>query len=34
MENMAKAADKVIEAGGLPWKLDRARLIQVFKDAL
>ncbi len=33
MENMEKFADKVIEQGGLPWKLDKARLVQVFKDA-
>lgn len=33
MENMEKFADKVIEVGGLPWKLDRARLVQVYKDA-
>jgi hypothetical protein len=33
MENMEKFADKVIEVGGLPWKLDRKRLIQIFKDA-
>jgi alcohol dehydrogenase YqhD (iron-dependent ADH family) len=33
MDNMEKFADKVIEQGGLPWKLDRNRLIQVYKDA-
>ncbi len=33
MENMEKFADKVIEVGGLPWKLDRERLIQIYKDA-
>jgi alcohol dehydrogenase YqhD (iron-dependent ADH family) len=33
MNNMEKFADKVIELGGLPWKLDRARMIQIYKDA-
>ena len=33
MENMEKFADKVIEVGGLPWKLDRKRLVQIYKDA-
>src|ERR1035437_3501942 len=33
MENMEKFADKVIEVGGLPWKLDRPRLVQIFKGA-
>jgi alcohol dehydrogenase YqhD (iron-dependent ADH family) len=33
LENMEKIADKVIEQGGLPWKLDKKRLVQIFKDA-
>lgn len=33
MEDMEKITDKVIEVGGLPWKLDRPRLLQIFKDA-
>ena len=33
MDNMEKFADKVIEQGGLPWKMDRERLVKVYKDA-
>jgi alcohol dehydrogenase YqhD (iron-dependent ADH family) len=33
MDEMEKFSDKVIEVGGMPWKLNRDRLVRVFKDA-
>jgi alcohol dehydrogenase YqhD (iron-dependent ADH family) len=33
MDEMEKFADKVIEVGGMPWKLNRDRLVRVYRDA-
>lgn len=33
MDEMEKFADKVVEVGGMPWKLNRDRLVRVYRDA-
>jgi alcohol dehydrogenase YqhD (iron-dependent ADH family) len=33
MDEMEKFSDKVIEVGGMPWKLNRDRLVKIYKDA-